>query len=66
MYRSFKDENILSNLDALRHLITRMRFEGKYTHAQPKEDYYNEIRERPRIKDLIKGTEHENPIPKII
>jgi hypothetical protein len=39
-----------------------MRAEGKYTMVKAQEDYYNDIRSRERIKEIIKGTIHENDI----
>ena len=54
------ETNILANLDRLRQLIKNTKSEGKYTNSERYEDYYNEVRSRDRIKELIKGTIHEN------
>jgi hypothetical protein len=56
------ETNVLINLDRLRQLIKNMRAEGKYTMVKAQEDYYNDIRSRERIKEIIKGTIHENDI----
>jgi hypothetical protein len=53
-------KNVLRNLDKLKALIENVRSKGQFTTASEYEVYYNEVRDRPRIKELIKGTQHEN------
>lgn len=52
-------KNVLRNLDKLKTVIENVRAKGQITTASEYEVYYNEVRDRPRIKELIKGTQHE-------
>jgi len=51
--------NIMSNLDRLIQLIKNCKDEGKSTEAKTYQDYYDDLRTRPKIKNLIKKTVHE-------
>jgi hypothetical protein len=51
--------NILCNLDNLLQLIKNCTRDGKHTKVKDYQTYYDEVRTRPKIKDLIKGTVHE-------
>lgn len=53
--------NIMCNLDRLKKLIENTTKDGKYTKVQEYQKYYDEVRTRPKIKALIKGTVHEIP-----
>ena len=54
-----REERILCNLDRLKHLIKNTKEKGQETISLQYENYYNEVRNRPRIKELIMGTIHE-------
>ena len=54
-----REQNILMNLDRLKHLISNVKAEGKEIQAKIYQDYYEEIRTRPRMDEIIKGTQHE-------
>ena len=50
---SRKDENILCNLDMLKHLINEVLKKEQFTIAQSYINYYNEIVQRPRIVEIL-------------
>jgi len=58
---SIHEYNIMCNLDRLRQLIKNCKEDGKFTKAKTYQDYYDELRTRPKIKELIKETVHEIP-----
>jgi hypothetical protein len=59
---SRREESVLMNLDRLRQLIKNMREDGKITDVQPKIDYYNDVIQRTRIKEILEEnnrTDHQ-------
>lgn len=58
---SVQEHNILCNLDNLLQLIKDCTRDGKHTKVKEYQRYYDEVRVRPKIKELIKGTVHEIP-----
>ena len=52
-------KNVLRNLDRIKFLIENAIKKEQLTTASEYEKYYHEVRDRPRIKELIKGTQHE-------
>jgi hypothetical protein len=54
---------VMCALDRLRYLIRDERKRGHYTLANSHEEYYNKVRSHEKIKHLLGGTAHENPIP---
>jgi hypothetical protein len=59
---SRREESVLMNLDKLRQLIKNMRDDGKITDVQPKIDYYNEVIQRTKIKEILEEnnrTDHQ-------